>query len=89
MAAIVEHAVGVDHVAIELPALFYYSEDDQIVVPEKTAQVLADWGGPVTRATPELGHGVDTYAHVIAGDILSPANTRSATELILEWIRGF
>lgn len=87
MAAMVEYAAGLDFKGVTVPALFYYSDDDQVVDASETAEVQADWGGPVTRAAPGTGPGIDPLAHVIAGDILSPGNTEAATEVILDWIR--
>lgn len=37
---------------------------------------------------PDLGPEDDPDAHVIAGDIMSPGQTESAAERMLEWIRG-
>lgn len=88
VAALARHVAGLDFSAAAVPALFYYSDRDQVVDARATARVAAAWGGPVTRAEPDLGPGVDPLAHVIAGDILSPANTDAAVNLILGWIAG-
>ncbi|MEQ9259318.1 MAG: alpha/beta fold hydrolase [Roseovarius sp.] len=88
MAALVKYARGLDYGAVRLPALFYYSPEDAVVDARATDRLRARWGGPVTHAAPDLGEGVDPSAHVIAGDIVSPANTGAAAELILEWARG-
>ena len=88
MAAISRVANRANHADITLPALFYYSEEDAIVDGARTTQVAEQWGGPVTIATPELGDGVDPDAHLIAGDIISPANTRATIDLMLSWIEG-
>lgn len=88
MAALARAADRANHADINRPALFYYSEDDQIVDGTRTTQVAGQWGGPVTLETPKLGDGVDPDAHLIAGDIMSPANTRAAIDLIVSWIGG-
>ena len=88
MAAVSRAAARANHADITVPALFYYSEADQIVDATHTTRVAEQWGGPVTVATPELGDGVDPDAHLIAGDIMSPANTSSAINLIVSWIEG-
>ncbi|MEL7279575.1 MAG: alpha/beta fold hydrolase [Pseudomonadota bacterium] len=88
MAAISRAAARADHDKIGQPALFYYSEDDQIVDGTRTTNVAERWGGPVTQAAPALGEGMDPNAHIIAGDILSPAGTVPAAALIVDWIRG-
>ncbi|MEO0753104.1 MAG: alpha/beta fold hydrolase, partial [Pseudomonadota bacterium] len=88
MAAISRAASRADHAKIRQPALFYYSEEDKIVDGTRTTDVAQRWGGPVTLATPDLGEGVDPNAHIIAGDVLSPANTVPAAALIVDWVRG-
>lgn len=88
MAAIARAAAEADHSQINVPALFYYSEEDKIVDGTLTTEIAAAWRGPVATATPDLGAGVDPNAHVITGDILSPANTTPATKLIVDWVRG-
>lgn len=88
MAAISRAAARADHDKIRQPVLFYYSEADQVVDGTRTTDVAEKWGGAVTISAPQLGEGVDPKAHVVVGDILSPANTEPATELIVEWIRG-
>lgn len=86
MAALVRFAVRRDYSAVRVPALFYYAAEDGIVDAAKTDDVRARWGGPSAHVVPDLGDGVDPYAHVVAGDILSPANTDRATEVIMEWV---
>jgi pimeloyl-ACP methyl ester carboxylesterase len=88
MAAIARAAARADHASIAQPVLFYYSEQDKLVDGRRTTKVSQHWGGPVTLVTPELGEGVDPNAHMVAGDILSPANTVPAAALIVEWVRG-
>jgi len=88
MAALVRHARRLDYGQIGLPALFYYSDEDQVVRAAETDRIAAEWGGPVTRARPVPGAGMDINAHMIAGDILSPANTDEAVKVILDWVHG-
>ena len=88
MAEIVAHARGLDYGDVTVPALFYYSDDDKVVRPDLTAGIEQGWGGPVTRMRPALAPGDDAYAHVIAGDIISPGNTEGAIALMLGWING-
>lgn len=87
MAAMVRHAQAQDYGVVNVPALFYFSDADQVVRPDLTREVMARWGGEVTHIAPMLTETVDSYAHVVAGDILSPGNTAAATEAILSWIR--
>jgi len=88
MAAMVKHSVAQDYSGMTIPALFYYSNDDKVVRPDITATVEAGWGGKTTRATPILTETDDSFAHVVAGDIMSPGNTGAATDAILDWIKG-
>ncbi|MEO0370057.1 MAG: alpha/beta fold hydrolase [Pseudomonadota bacterium] len=88
MAAIARAAARADHTSINVPVLFYYSEEDKIVDGTLTTEIAGQWAGPVTTASPALGKGVDPNAHVIAGDILSPANTGPATQAIVDWVGG-
>ncbi len=46
MAALVEATVLLDHRAIATPALFYFSDEDQVVDSRKTHGIAAAWGGP-------------------------------------------
>lgn len=85
MAALVAKAAAQDYAQVDLPALFYFSPEDKIVRPDITDRIAAEWGGPVTIAHPETGAGVDPMNHVIAGDIMSPANTDAAIKVIEDW----
>jgi hypothetical protein len=88
MAALVKAVGALDHGRARLPALFYFSEDDRVVVPDRTQEVIAAWGGPVRVVNPVLGAGDDRFAHVIAGDILSPGQTGVAVREIVNWAKG-
>lgn len=88
LAALVKHAVALDYGEVTLPALFHYAPEDKVVDAGATDAVRTRWGGPVTHVAPGLGEGVDPNAHVIAGDILSPANTEATAELITQWAEG-
>jgi pimeloyl-ACP methyl ester carboxylesterase len=70
-----------------MPALFVFSDDDQVVSPPATRRVAERWGGPAQLAPQTLpSEGVDPSAHVIAGDIVSPAMTDAVTAQILDWV---
>lgn len=86
MAALVARARALDPATIPVPVLFYYSDDDKVVRPDLTDGIAAAWGGPVARGVPVLGEGDDPFAHVVAGDILSPGNTQAAAEAMIGWI---
>ena len=87
MAALVEHVRGLDHAAIETPALFQFSDADTVVDHTATRAVAGAWGGPVTVNAVTLTPGDDSFNHVIAGDILSPGMTDSTVETFAGWIR--
>jgi alpha-beta hydrolase superfamily lysophospholipase len=88
MARLMRAARAVDPGAFRIPALFVWSDADQ-VVDARTNRAAADaWGGPVTRLPIAPGPGIDPSAHVIAGDILSPAATGPVAEAITAWARA-
>lgn len=87
MVALIDTVANMDHGATNIPALFYYSDDDKVVRPDVTAQVAAAWGAPTAIVHPELSAGDDPYDHVIAGDILSPGQTDAAVAAMLDWAR--
>lgn len=88
MAAIVKAARGADYSAVNTPALFIYSQADQVVDANATNDIVARWGGPTTVMDVPAGDGIEASAHVIAGDIVSPKGTAPAVAKILDWARG-
>ncbi len=77
MAAMVKAARDADYSGVEIPALFLYSPEDQVIDGgAEVARVAARWGGGPVRveevAPPQEG-GMDVNNHVIAGgDVMSP-----------------
>ncbi len=88
MAALVKAVDDLDFAEVDVPALFYYSPKDQVVVAEKTAEFAKEWGGPQKSILVDLQASDDVYAHIIAGDIVSPAQTQIAVDKMLAWIRA-
>ncbi|WP_328757522.1 alpha/beta hydrolase [Fuscibacter oryzae] len=88
MAALVNYARKLDYGAVKVPILVLISPQDQVVSPRKTRSTLAGWGGPVTLVERQIGPGDDPYAHILAGDILSPNQTAPVVGLITDWLRG-
>lgn len=88
MAALVRHVVALDLSGARAPLLVLYPQQDQVVDPAKTESVLRGWGGPRQMERRVMGLGDDPYAHVIAGDILSPGQTADTVRIILDWARG-
>ena len=86
MAALVKTVMRADFSGVSFPALFYYSRDDLVVDPTETAAFADGWGGAVAVIHPQLGDGDDKYAHVIAGDIVSPQQTDFAVDEMLRWL---
>jgi alpha-beta hydrolase superfamily lysophospholipase len=86
MAALAKHAAGADYASVTVPALFVFSDADQIVSPEATRRVAAGWGGGAELAPHIVGTGEDAYSHVIAGDILSPSMPAPVAAQITDWV---
>ena len=85
MAAIVRYVAGLDVSTAQLPAMFLFSDADQVVSSTATREVAAKWGGPVQLEPVTVGPDDDPYSHVIAGDILSPGMTDPAVASITKW----
>lgn len=89
LAALMAEARGRDYSAVRIPLLSVFSDADQVISASAVRAFVQRWGGPVTLAPQTLPEeGVDPYAHVIAGDILSPAMTEPVTRQILAWWAG-
>ena len=86
MAALVKAVAALDPARATVPALFYFSPQDQIVRPDVTAKVAVAWGGPATVIAVSTGPGDDPASHVIAGNIVSPGLTDRAVATITDWI---
>ncbi len=88
MAAIVDAARRVDPAALSVPALFVFSDADQVVDPVATREAIEAWGGPADVMTVTPGPGDSTSAHVIAGDIVSPGQTDAIVQRAVDWAQG-
>jgi alpha-beta hydrolase superfamily lysophospholipase len=66
--------------------LILYSERDQIIRPDAVERRFAELGSTHKRLVP-ISDAEDAAQHVLAGDILSPRTTESATEVILDFLR--
>lgn len=86
MAALVRAVGALPVEDLTVPALFRLSMADQVVRPDMTRQIADRWGGPAELQWVDPGPGIDPSAHVIAGDILSPAETQPAVRDILAWL---
>jgi alpha-beta hydrolase superfamily lysophospholipase len=88
MGALIKAVDELDLAAAQTPALFIFSDEDRVVRPELTRAAAAEWGGPVRIITPVLGAEDDPFAHVIAGDILSPSQNAPTATAIAAWAKG-
>jgi len=86
MAALAAHAARADYRRVTVPALFLFTEADQVVAPAATRAVAAGWGAPADVRRLQVGPGDDPYSHVIAGRILSPGMTAPVEDAILAWV---
>lgn len=77
-----------DFTEVKIPAMFMFSDDDQVVVAAKTREIAAKWGGSVTLDVVTMNEDDDEFSHVIAGDIVSPGQNQRATNSITDWARG-
>jgi len=84
----VRAARGVDHAAIDVPAMFAFCEADRVVDPARTREVMARWGGPVAYREMVMGPGDDPNGHLVAGEVHSPGQTAALARDTLAWIRG-
>jgi alpha-beta hydrolase superfamily lysophospholipase len=73
--------------SIRTPALFAYSDADQVVDPGLSAAVMRRWGAPVRRLDLQPGPGDDPMAHVLAGEALSPGQTEGIVRATVDWAR--
>lgn len=88
MAALVQKVTGLDFANSRVPALFWLSDEDQVVRPEITRRIAARWGGPARVQAVRMGPQDDPASHVVAGAILSPDQTESAVLGMVDWLRA-
>ena len=88
MVPLIDRARALDHSKQTLPALFWYTEKDNIVLSDRTRSLAAAWGAPNTTVHPVLTDKDDIESHVVVGDILSPDQTETAVRGMLDWIKG-
>ncbi|MCG7519016.1 alpha/beta hydrolase [Ruegeria sp. Ofav3-42] len=87
MTVLVETVYALDFSQANVPALFWFSDDDQVVRPDLTHKVAEAWGGPAQVRTVTMGPGDDPSSHVIAGRLMSPGQTDDAVAGILGWLK--
>ena len=85
--ALVEMMKLLDHVndqnfdVIEVPSLFIYSPNDQVVVPAEIEAAYERFGSSIKQIE-AIQEVEDRNNHVLAGEILSPSSTEQLTDLI-------
>jgi alpha-beta hydrolase superfamily lysophospholipase len=85
MADLMAMARAVDPGSMRLPLMLVRSPADRVVSPGAAEALGRGWGGPVTDVVIAPGPGIDPAAHVIAGDILSPAQTGPIADQIVRF----
>ena len=88
MAALVRRAARLDYSGVRVPVLFWLSDDDGVVRPDISREIAARWGGGARVQAVRPGPGDDPNAHVIAGDILSPDQTKAAALGMVDWLHA-
>ncbi|MEX0276902.1 MAG: alpha/beta hydrolase [Ruegeria sp.] len=86
MSVLVDVVFGLDFAQAQVPTLFWFSDQDQVVRPDRTHEVAAKWGGPSDVQLVTMGAGDDPASHVIAGRLMSPGQTDAAVTGILNWL---
>jgi alpha-beta hydrolase superfamily lysophospholipase len=86
MAALTELAYGAPVEKATIPALFIFSDSDQVVRPDRTREIAGRWGA-AHKLVPVDDTG-DRDNHVIAGDALSPSTTASLAQRIVAWVKA-
>ncbi|NOE36396.1 MULTISPECIES: carboxylesterase [unclassified Ruegeria] len=87
MSVLVDTVYALDFSQALVPALFWFSDDDQVVRPDRTHKVAEAWGAPARVELVKMGPGDDPASHVIAGRLMSPGQTDAAVTGILEWLK--
>ncbi|WP_052265150.1 alpha/beta fold hydrolase [Ruegeria sp. ANG-R] len=86
MFALVDAVYALDFSGARVPALFWFSEDDKVVRPDRMHEAARAWGGPVSVSLVRMGAEDDPASHVVAGRLMSPGQTDAAISGILNWL---
>ena len=76
----------VDHQAIKVPIMMWFSDEDKVVNAKWTRKIASMMGDNVTLYNPSLTDQDDPSHHGIIGDILSPSQTIIAVKKIINWL---
>ena len=83
--ALVKQVMQLDFAHAKIPSLFLYSSKDQVVRADKILQVMHAWGGQSVAREIHLGQEDDESCHVLAGNVLSPSQTKPVAHIIINW----
>ncbi len=86
MTVLVDVVFALDFSDAKVPALFWFSDDDQVVRPDRTHKVAEAWGAPAVVELVTMGPDDDPSSHVVAGHLMSPGQTEATVEGILDWL---
>jgi esterase/lipase len=86
MMGLVDYVQGLPVESIKIPVLIIYSADDQVVSPDATVQMFARLGS-TSKQLLALANTQDDSHHVLAGAILSPADTPRVEAAIMQFIQ--
>ena len=84
--AVIE-AHKVNHNKIKVPMLFWFSDEDKIVSSKATRKVISKIGSNASVYSPALTSKDDPSRHCILGDILSPSQTKTGVDKIVDWLK--
>jgi esterase/lipase len=85
MTALVRMANTLDFASINVPTLFVYSDNDKVVDVERTKYIYEELFPRLKRDRIEVSSSGDPLNHILAGDALSPDNTKPlADEIVLK-----
>ena len=76
----------VDHQAIKVPIMIWFSDEDKVVNAKWTRRIASKMGNNITLHNPSLTDQDDPSHHSILGDILSPSQTQIGVQKILSWL---
>ncbi len=88
MAAMVKAVYEMDHGQARVPALFWFSDGDQVVDAAHTHDVAAGWGADATVLVQQPLPESDPRQHVIAGAIRSPAESEHTISAFVKFFNG-
>lgn len=88
MGQAVRAARAVDAAAIHVPAFVALNADDQVISPKRARAVMGRWGGDVMWYPLIQTPQDDKMGHVMAGDVLSPGQTKPLAAAIVAWAQN-